>query len=338
MVKATRTGSLWKFLWSNWPCVLPVAGLGLVLGITSFFNQRIDLAGLVVKGHGSWQIAEATADLGRVADQLKFRLGFGLSSIVMVLVSLAAIGLAVAAILSSLRSLRSRERRWIGVGAAAVVGLTAVARYQGLGGDWLVGEPRVYKCLRQATLRDAGLAANIDANDYVWLLAYLAFALLLCAASSALALRDGRQPPAESARELVANRTRLARYLLYAGAAVLSVGVVQMHTFYAWPSAWLGEEGESVHQMARAISTANGAFFTLLLLSLYLPAAAVLRARSDIVSRQLPAELPDEERSKWFAQVGLDTSPIKEMTRIIALLAPLLAGGPLGTVLDLLQF
>lgn len=99
-----------------------------------------------------------------------------------------------------------------------------------------------------------------------------------------------------------------------------------------------------MNRMAQGLSTANGAFFCLLLLALYLPTAGLLRLRGlDLVeegeeeTNMGKGVRPAGKRSQQAREEGLVFSPFQELTNLLVAFAPLLAGGPLAAGLDLLR-
>ena len=91
-----------------------------------------------------------------------------------------------------------------------------------------------------------------------------------------------------------------------------------------------------VDRIALALSTAHGAFFTAVLMSLYIPAAFVLRFRASWLAHQV-VHGTAEERNAWLAKVGLSFSPFQELAGVFATVAPLIAGGSVAKLIELLN-
>jgi len=68
--------------------------------------------------------------------------------------------------------------------------------------------------------------------------------------------------------------------LLNVGAALLAAGTIEIWAFYAWPAAQMSEPGAAVFfSIAKTMSSVAGAFFSVVLISIYVPAVIVLRRR-----------------------------------------------------------
>lgn len=123
--------------------------------------------------------------------------------------------------------------------------------------------------------------------------------------------------------------------VLYAAAGVLVAGVLQSHLMHDLPSSLLGEGAESYRNLARAVSVSNGTLWTLLLLGLYIPAAVLLRGQTLRLATRVVGAAMGEKLEEWLRDQGMAFSPTEQLSRIVALLSPLLAGGPLIQVLEL---
>jgi hypothetical protein len=127
----------------------------------------------------------------------------------------------------------------------------------------------------------------------------------------------------------VVQRVRLLRPVLYVGAATLVIALFRLSATHAWGASYLPPEseiGKAVASLSTGIVGSLGTYYTLLIASIYLPAAFLLRARL----RKLAASKPDPEA--WMASQGMGLSLPQFLPRVIALLGPLLAG-PLGDLL-----
>ncbi len=117
----------------------------------------------------------------------------------------------------------------------------------------------------------------MEADSYFDSVSYLVFVLLAAAASATLL---GPTVSKNSAAILRRRMTRM-QALLFLGAAALAIRAIEMYFLYRWPGAWLtGPDAHSVDEIALAVSTAYGAFFTGILACLYLPTAFLLRTRA----------------------------------------------------------
>lgn len=129
--------------------------------------------------------------------------------------------------------------------------------------------------------------------------------------------------------EQVTKRVRLLRPILYVGAATLVIAVFRLSATHAWAVSYLppdGELGKAVANLTTGIVGTLGTLFTLLIGGIYLPAALILRGRL----RAVAATQPDPQA--WMASHGMALTLPQSLPRLLALLAPLLAG-PLGDLL-----
>jgi hypothetical protein len=152
-------------------------------------------------------------------------------------------------------------------------------------------------------------------------------------------------PPRGSHTALeLAGRMRLLRTLLYFGTVLLVLVSLRFAAELRWSvdllKAWRTSTTPDVDAHIKTIenlfsvltSTAAG-LNTLLLASVYLPAALVLRRRAHHLAEQKAeagATLPD--RDEWLKKQGLSLSFSEQLPRFAAILAPLLAG-PVGDLI-----
>ena len=121
--------------------------------------------------------------------------------------------------------------------------------------------------------------------------------------------------------------------MLYAGAAVLVTGVIQTTAMHRLPIPLLGDDGESLQQIAAALAVAMGTLGTLLLLAIYLPAAQILRTRALELAAGATGVRQPSKLEGWLRERGMESSLPQQLTRLTAVLAPFLAGGPLMAAL-----
>jgi hypothetical protein len=199
------------------------------------------------------------------------------------------------------------------------------------GANLVLSEPAVTTALRIATLHKTSATAAVSADSLFDQLSYLIFLLLAAAASAALLW------PTADRKSPTVLRRRIARVqaLLFIGATALALRALEMYFLYRWPGAWLtGPMAQSVDEIALAVSTAYGSFYTAILASIYLPTAFILRSRaSSLADESVVGSM--EDHNGWLAKSGLRFLPFQEFGRLLVVLAPLLAGGPLAKVIGL---
>lgn len=315
--------------------LLPAAGSLTVLAAMGLFNWAIDLDDPAIGLPAGFAFAGPDRDLTFATRELATRIAWAVTGVVTAVAVVVALGVAVQSLARSVASW-PRQHRLAALAGVVVVGLLLVAdQWLPGGSEWFLAEPQLTTDLRRETLRQAALAKAIAVEAWLTTLAYGVYCLLLGASCALLVspARGGKRPIEE-----LAGRLRRLQRLLYAGAAVLVAAVIEMHAFYRWPGAWLPEEAaRHVDRLATVISTSTGTVCTLLLLGLYFPALLVLRYRADYaVAEEMPAA-SEAERQERLNAMGLTFSSLPELKRLAAVFGPLLAGGPLPTLLGLLE-
>ena len=319
-----------KDLRDNLASTTPWLAMAALLAIASWINWIIALDELPLRTEGLFPVdlnAAMSADLASVTRHLTIRITWGLSGIGFSLVSLAAIVISVHAITSCFREVASRVRP-----AGALLIATCVLLFgliAGFGAEYILSEPAATTALRANSIRPTWFRHAIDADAAFDKVSYLVF-LLLAAAASATLLR-----PVEPGKPVELLRRRISRLqaILFVGAAALAVRAIEMYLFYRWPAAWLiGNDAQSVNEIALNVSTAYGAFYTGILASIYLPTAFLLRSLAAALAEQMVTDKP-EQRDRWLKKAGLHLLPLQEFTHLLVILAPLIAGGPLAKVI-----
>lgn len=320
-----------KILASRAVCTIPWLAMLLLIVAAGCINAVIDLADLPLDTKDIFPanvIAAVSADLPSVTRHLSARITWGLTSIGFALVTVAAIGTAFYVLRACFRERAAADRWpdfWSIVVCAAPFALIALAS-----GNLILSEPAATTALRLASMHRTATAHHaVSADSLFDYLSYLIFILLAAAASATLLWPTGNQKSAALLRRRIAR----VQALLFIGATALALRALEMYFLYRWPAAWLtGAPADSVDQIALAVSTAYGAFYTGILASLYLPTAFLLRSRA---SRLADEFVPDdtEKRDAWLTQSGLQFLPFKEFGHLLVILAPLLAGGPLAKVI-----
>jgi hypothetical protein len=142
----------------------------------------------------------------------------------------------------------------------------------------------------------------------------------------------------------LARRMRLLRTLLYFGTVLLVVVSLRFSAELLWSvdllRAWRTSTSpevdahiKTVENLFSALNATAAGLNTLLLASVYLPAALVLRRRAHVLAKQkLGADATLPARDEWLKKQGLLLSFSEQLPRFAAILAPLLAG-PVGDLI-----
>jgi hypothetical protein len=169
---------------------------------------------------------------------------------------------------------------------------------------------------------------------------------LLVLATSCVILRRETDEPKELSRQL-----RASRILLNVGSALLITGVSQSAALHRWPvhdaeraaaccpamlpsatdAGKLSAFQKDVQTTALAISTTVGTACSLVLVAAYMPLGVLLRQRAYAVIT------PWERTEAWLAMHGMSLQPMQQLGKVLLMLAPLLAGGPVTYLLNLIS-
>ena len=232
--------------------------------------------------------------------------------------ALSALGLSVAmlgALLysfgSMLLELPRRRHPWV---ALAALGILAVSIW-----IWL-GERVVLPAVLQLLVDDL----SPEVKEVRELSKGAGFAAI---ASMLLALCVTLSPGERDAAAVSARLASLRRWL-YVAAALLVAGLLEVAFLLHWPVARLASpEAEAVAQLAAAVTTEAGTLLSILLALTYGSAAWILHERARSLA-------PAEAGEGWLKERGFGSTLGQHLVRVVALLAPLVAGGPLTALLE----
>jgi len=120
--------------------------------------------------------------------------------------------------------------------------------------------------------------------------------------------------------------------LLYLGASLLVAGVAAIYFADRWiaslPSQMFisGNYAKAMTEIVNAHTSVKGFFYTMLLLSMYVPATYIFELRGDsIYYLENPAGTP-EHRTQWLKENGVFISLKESFANITILFAPVMAG------------
>jgi hypothetical protein len=137
----------------------------------------------------------------------------------------------------------------------------------------------------------------------------------------------------------LSKRMKYLRFILYSGTLLLVVTILLKKAIFQWSLAYTSQE-EGVAEIGRnfvsVLLSMDGAFYTLILAAIYIPAALVLQRRARLLA---DLSVDETEKEMKLKEYGLTFSFAESVPRIIAILGPLLIG-PVGELLNsaLLKF
>jgi len=162
-------------------------------------------------------------------------------------------------------------------------------------------------------------------------LAALVPAIIIVAASSALAPPQNR---ANADLNFLADHMRGLKSVLNATSALLVVGVLHMNAWLQWPASFMSDSAlhTAVSGAALSITVFWGTAFTLMLISVYGPAATQLSlmARKLLDQKHQAGTIADTQQ--WLKEHDLAITFSEQLPQIGIMLAPVLAG-PLGSLI-----
>jgi hypothetical protein len=134
--------------------------------------------------------------------------------------------------------------------------------------------------------------------------------------------------------EGLASQRRGLRRVLFAGAAALLALLFVNSTLFDMPLALVPAKLENaanplhvdLSSIKAGLMTYWGATQTLILISIYIPAAMILGARAESLALRANPGKPAADRKKWLANNDIDPSWQKQLSDTLAVLSPLLAG------------
>ncbi|HEX8635751.1 MAG TPA: hypothetical protein VF703_16500 [Pyrinomonadaceae bacterium] len=140
---------------------------------------------------------------------------------------------------------------------------------------------------------------------------------------------------------VLARQQKRVRLLLYVGALTLVAGTLQASALYAWAMSMLTQPANvtpyssNLSDIPQVMGILNGAFYSIFLAGIFVPAIAQLRGQAYLFADlQMPNASP-AERSKWLAEHEVGGTVPKQLISALAVFAPLLAGGPLIALLEM---
>lgn len=141
---------------------------------------------------------------------------------------------------------------------------------------------------------------------------------------------------------------RRVQALLYMGAIVLVAGTIQTTALYTWAismidnSSAMTNTGTTVvkyfanlEDVPIVLSSLNGAFYSILLFTVFTPSLLHLRLLSLKLACLVCNEKSIQEQESWLLENSLIGSGLQQVISILLMLAPAMAGGPLSMLLDI---
>ena len=162
-------------------------------------------------------------------------------------------------------------------------------------------------------------------------LAIIVPSILLLAFSSTLA-----PPPHQDTDRLtyLTSQMRHLKGVLNAGSALLIAGILHMSAWLRWPAGLLSDptEQSALSGAVLAITMYWGATFTLMLITIYGPAASYLSSQARVLAERAQQAGTIQDPQRWLHDHHFSITLGEQLPQISVLLGPVLAG-PIGSFL-----
>lgn len=130
-----------------------------------------------------------------------------------------------------------------------------------------------------------------------------------------------------------AERVTFLRTVLYVGTAMLVVGLLRLNSLLGWHRTFISTESENAfvnlfNDFANTIVSVEGAFYTLLLAAIYLPAVYIIRQKAAALNLKDDAgsDLSPAGKKAKLKEAGLTFSLSGFVPRLVVILSPFLTG------------
>jgi len=298
-----HTGDWWA---GKWAWVWPIVAASFLVLVTIVVYARVNPGSLIFEDFVNPQAKVASAKLNGLL--------WGSAAIIFLVVSIAATMALATTVITSTRGYPRRKRflMWAAAPVLLMVLIPASPFFA-----W-----RPYPTTPLAANNIAHVMPYVDA---MMLITLVAAWLVIAAASTCI------PGTTNTADELYAAKRR-SQAVLFAGAAVLIAGVIEIDALLQWAASAGRIDSETAKTLSAAATVPVGAFFSLYLACAYLPAALVLRHRGALLAQAKNPGKTLAEQTEWMEEQGLLTSVGAQLTTVIALLGPVLASAPLKAI------
>lgn len=256
------------------------------------------------------------------------RLSWSVTGVFFVLAIVGSMLLLSCIVLDALRD-RTRKFRYVSL-ATTVVAMLIV--WVSSGGD----NPFVVKGLNAIVLRAFELLNMPRAAALLHLftpLLLVVTVMLIVAAWSTLLGKTAADETAETLKDQI----RKLNTTLFVGAAMIVAGIVHANATHLLPGVLLNEtRAAEWNELVGGLSASMGAVWTFILLGIYLPSIAVIRMRARELAVGAAASGASRDVDEWQSSHGLTPQFRDSLVQVIALLSPLIIGGPAAPLLQFL--
>jgi hypothetical protein len=315
---------------------MPVVSLAIMFGLTQYIlAHTVECSGSCLANVPAVTLRNPLFTFG----ELRARLGWGISVLFVVLTT----GTVYLTSLVALRTIHDLRIR------LAAQGFTIVAIGAFLEWEWShatpntftypFNEPLIGQTVYHVSPSASRLVTLVEALGHSALLVLaVVVGSLMWQAARARQLHGG-DPILRAS--LLRDYLRYVRLLLLVGAAALAAGAMQAGALYSWGQAlFVNAPGNPQYlviadDLPHTLGALTGAFYSIMLASIFGGPLIVLRAWAEsIADAAVAAKVAGAEGTpeEFLSRQGIDLSMTRHLGSIAALLAPLVAGGPLQTL------
>jgi hypothetical protein len=169
--------------------------------------------------------------------------------------------------------------------------------------------------------------------------ALIAVALLALAATALMAEDPLGSPDGIAAERGLARQQDELQRLLYLAAGLLVMSVLFAKSYQQWPLSVVHDPslGSALQLIADQWIMMTGTYWTLILVSIFLPIGLVLIRRCDALAELRCGSVSPKALMDWLKAGGFKSSLKEQFLTVFSLLSPWLAGGPLAALLGALK-
>lgn len=145
----------------------------------------------------------------------------------------------------------------------------------------------------------------------------------------------GRDDGEHEVVDSLAEKFAVLRNYLYLGALLLVTGLMALRYFFFWPQAFISSNMQSAYaEQVNAMLTYQGAVYVLMLAVLFgIPHSILAHRARQLAANSVAGEEGFTAHRQWLEDKKLNAKVSDQLTQMIAILSPLLAG-PFGSVLQ----
>ncbi len=199
----------------------------------------------------------------------------------------------------------------------------------------ITAEPFLPKILHQWMLH----GKEIIFPDFIYVINFLSYLVIILLILAFCLLSAPLSDDINLAKNQLIRRNHSSTVLIYIGAFTLAFTVVEINLLYSLPgnAGSLGVIDLHLHAIAAGMSTVCGAFFSILLLAMFVPTAIILHSEAYRVAAKLGNAYTIEELNSWLKSNDLEKTTGQQATKLLIIFGPFITswiGEPIANLLS----